>query len=628
MLTKWWLSLIEVSVTTGVVLLILLPLSSRFSRKYPAKWFCWVWLLLAVRLLIPVNLSLPQAPVRIPLPETPIVLPQNEPAAGEQTSGTASPSVQSLGQTAPSSPSAVSARARITPISVLMLVWLAGFLLFGFHQLTAYRLFRKRVLRWSRPAEDRRLAAQLDRLRAEMHIRSEILLRISETGGDPMMTGFVKPLLLLPTGDYGDTELAFILKHELTHWKRRDLWYKLLLLLANAVHWFNPLVYWMVREADSDLELSCDDEVLRGAARENRRQYGEAILNAAGRPASGKAALSTNFNGGTKAMKKRIRNLFSTAKRRRGILALCAVLGLTCLASGFVACRQKPEGSVKPAQDIASSDDGSSYADGAEPAASLPTASETANTVSAAYSSGPAGSGNSYRFAGAKLLLSYRNGETTAETELPIDTSQSHQSANMQTGVWMSDQITAVVYGGPDRTMEVMISGDKGKMWNTYPISMGPDFYGYNKIRIGFTSKQDGWLLIDGGVGCGTQESYFLRTSDGGRTWTQVGDTLYTRLLDGAGFATKEIGFLCSDITGGVSPMLYRTQDGGKSWEDPIQLPIAEKYLASDYEYYLSSPVFDGANGVVPVTIENENQTIQGQYVTSDYGNTWAYTDA
>lgn len=56
--------------------------------------------------------------------------------------------------------------------------------------------------------------------------------------------------------------LYFILKHELIHYKQKDLWYKLLLLMAQVIHWFNPLVYIMVEQAEQDLEARCDLKVV------------------------------------------------------------------------------------------------------------------------------------------------------------------------------------------------------------------------------------------------------------------------------------------------------------------------------------------------------------------------------
>ena len=57
--------------------------------------------------------------------------------------------------------------------------------------------------------------------------------------------------------------LKMIFRHELVHVMRHDLWYKLLLVAVSTVHWFNPIIHWMVRAADRDLEISCDERVTR-----------------------------------------------------------------------------------------------------------------------------------------------------------------------------------------------------------------------------------------------------------------------------------------------------------------------------------------------------------------------------
>ncbi|WP_243626520.1 M56 family metallopeptidase, partial [Candidatus Cryosericum septentrionale] len=71
-----------------------------------------------------------------------------------------------------------------------------------------------------------------------------------------------------------------ILKHELVHYKRGDIWYKLLMICANAVHWFNPLVYLVVTASNQDLEMSSDSAVIQNADAVFRKRYSEAILAA------------------------------------------------------------------------------------------------------------------------------------------------------------------------------------------------------------------------------------------------------------------------------------------------------------------------------------------------------------
>lgn len=139
-----------------------------------------------------------------------------------------------------------------------------------------------------------------------------------------MMLGLVRPVILLPGREMEPEQLDVVLRHELVHLRRRDVAYKALLLLTNAVHWFNPLVWWMVREASRNLELCCDDEVVRAKDAGFRRRYGEILLHtAAGCRAP---ALSTYFGGGKKLLKGRLANLFQ--KKKNSAAAVCVVLAL------------------------------------------------------------------------------------------------------------------------------------------------------------------------------------------------------------------------------------------------------------------------------------------------------------
>lgn len=77
-----------------------------------------------------------------------------------------------------------------------------------------------------------------------------------------MLVGFFHPAILLPPVKFAGDELSLILKHELIHFKRHDLWYKALILEATALHWFNPVVYLMAKAAAVQCEISCDALVL------------------------------------------------------------------------------------------------------------------------------------------------------------------------------------------------------------------------------------------------------------------------------------------------------------------------------------------------------------------------------
>ena len=321
-------TIFAVSVTTGIIILALVLLSSRLNRSYVAKWKYWVWLLLAVRLLIPFQVTFPGAPVQVSVPDTTI-----PPIFSPQTPST----VPDFTPAAPDLPIQSAARS-MSLWELFSIIWLAGAVLFLAYQFAGCQRCRHEALRWSRAAKDKRLYTALDQLCVEMEIGGEVTLLISQKVSGPMIIGFFRSYLLLPHEDYADNELVHILRHELVHLKRRDIWYKLLMLLTTALHWFNPAVHLMLREANKDLELACDDETIKNLPFDARKEYSDTIIHCIRRQHSKHTALSTYFYGGEKAMKERFVNILSYRKKRAGKVAGAAVILCVLLMGGMVAC--------------------------------------------------------------------------------------------------------------------------------------------------------------------------------------------------------------------------------------------------------------------------------------------------
>lgn len=103
---------------------------------------------------------------------------------------------------------------------------------------------------------------------------------VSGEAQGPMLIGFMKPMIILPERSYSQQELLLILRHELVHHRQHDLWYKLVLLAANAVHWFNPLVYLLIGQANRDVEQVCDEKVVANQDMAYRKAYSMTILQA------------------------------------------------------------------------------------------------------------------------------------------------------------------------------------------------------------------------------------------------------------------------------------------------------------------------------------------------------------
>ncbi|MFQ7450216.1 MAG: M56 family metallopeptidase [Flavonifractor plautii] len=134
---------------------------------------------------------------------------------------------------------------------------------------------RLRVRRWGAPAEDAALLARFEAAKAELGVK-DLALLVCPAVGAPLVTGFVNPALLLPRETVSDG----VLRHELIHTRRRDLWYKSAPAALPLPPLVQPLVHWMAAAASRDLERSCDEAAVAGRDAAFRAAYGAAMLDA------------------------------------------------------------------------------------------------------------------------------------------------------------------------------------------------------------------------------------------------------------------------------------------------------------------------------------------------------------
>ncbi len=118
----------------------------------------------------------------------------------------------------------------------------------------------------------------------------------------PIVAGIIAPKIILPYG-LDDSLTKYIFLHEICHIKRQDNLWKLLFLLTACIHWFNPFVWLMVTISIRDIELACDEKVLRNIEDESRKDYAEALLSFSEKPTK----LSTAF--GNNKLRKRIESI-------------------------------------------------------------------------------------------------------------------------------------------------------------------------------------------------------------------------------------------------------------------------------------------------------------------------------
>ncbi len=170
-------------------------------------------------------------------------------------------------------------------------------------------------------------------------IGGEIRLLASPLAQSPMLVGFFRPTILLPSEHLPDGNARFILAHELTHFRRKDLWKKLLFLMVRCAHWFNPIVYLLNRDFSRWLETSCDEQVVSSLDRDQRKEYGRLLIDCA--PASRYAGpkLYVSFASCRYKLKRRISIMLNSDKKSRSLLGLVLAVALVvgCLATTALA---------------------------------------------------------------------------------------------------------------------------------------------------------------------------------------------------------------------------------------------------------------------------------------------------
>lgn len=328
-------NLMQIGLTVSLAALVPLILRRLMKKRYPARMVCVVWAILALRLLVPVQLTLPQAPVQV-MPRTNYVVQSNQTAFRQAGLPVAqNPARWVTGTQAQTLSAADTGTVKTVDITdILLTMWLAGVIACVLWQgIGYYRLIRS-LKGKSHSVERADLHTILQEQCADLIIDREIPLRVSSAADCPMLAGFIHPTLYLPDERISRTDAAFIFRHELTHYKHGDLWLKLLLLAARCLHWFNPLVHLIARFAQEDIEAACDDAVVRGHDGAYRRAYGETILRSAIAQSQKRKALVSCFGDDKKTLMRRFEGLFDKSVKKRGV----ALVVMIALLVGSLGC--------------------------------------------------------------------------------------------------------------------------------------------------------------------------------------------------------------------------------------------------------------------------------------------------
>ena len=306
MLTEVLRTLCILSATGAVLTLAVCALAPLARRFLPARWLKNAATLVLLAYALPVWLALP--PLSALLPTRSATQAQDTPPAVAETAQTmqAEPvqtatSPEPAQQPVPVVHDEAAAQPRPFPSVLVLAVWGAGAALMLCRMLVSYAVFRHRLKAQSEPVE---VCALLEVCRAEAGVRRRVRLYRTELVRAPALAGLVRPVILLPWGDFSADDLRAALLHELHHLKSRDLARKWLAALVQCVHWWNPFAYLATRLLHRSCETACDLAVTGKMDSAGRAAYMKAVLAFA---AAGVKAppLTTSMSAGGREIERR-----------------------------------------------------------------------------------------------------------------------------------------------------------------------------------------------------------------------------------------------------------------------------------------------------------------------------------
>lgn len=341
----------KLNVLAALLIVLVLCVSKFLSKKYSVWWRSWIWLAVSLALLVPVQIPDYWNVVHIQIPQQ--VTEERVPAVkeevrvqGQEAAGETLPTKNSLAASESTDLLENTSQFREQGIQMpslyqmLAVVWLAAAALYGLYKLLGSYIVQRELKRWSMPVPDKSLEMNYQKLCRKMKVSYPPKLWMNAKVTTPLLTGLLRPRIYLPSDRYTWKELELLLSHELSHYRHHDLWYKLILQLVCIVYWFNPLLHWMRREADQDLEFLCDERIIKDGAHEERMQYNYLLAQTAAQRRNF-YGLSTGFNGSLADLKKRMVNIMRAGKLKKGKFITFCFLAVFAFMNVMTGCSVK-----------------------------------------------------------------------------------------------------------------------------------------------------------------------------------------------------------------------------------------------------------------------------------------------
>ena len=231
---------------------------------------------------------------------------------------------------------------------ILLGIWIVGML--AMMILVIKSSLRLRTIKKSAlPLQNSEVRRLYNKCLNEMKITRNIPVYSTAFLKSPIIVGFLKPCIYLPIhliSDYHESDMRYMLLHELQHYRHKDAIANYLMNFAGVLYWFNPFVWFALREMRNDREVACDTSVLKMLKEDDYEDYGNTLINFIEKVSFSPFPFAASLSGNMKQMKRRIINIASYekptfCKKLKGmtafILTTVLIMGLTPFISTYAA---------------------------------------------------------------------------------------------------------------------------------------------------------------------------------------------------------------------------------------------------------------------------------------------------
>ncbi len=319
------LGVLEASIVGGIAVLIYRASLAIFGKKISKKHRMLIWLLILIRLMIPIHFNVLEQTKVIELPVY-IIDNQMQMIGSDDKNENVAEKQAYIGK-----------GLKITTGNVITIVWLGGIIAFCGYFGISYLYSCKKLKEVSEVCEAQAILQIFREEARELNVQNIPRVYILENINlSPFTMGIIKQKIFLPDRCYTESHLKYVLRHELCHCKNRDVIIKMLVLIVNAIHWFNPLIWFMRMFINQDIELACDEKVLQYATRAERREYSELIMSFVTEGNTGVAVISTGYVQDTLFLKRRFDNIYDMSEKKLGVNAvMCCLSVFLAIGSGL-----------------------------------------------------------------------------------------------------------------------------------------------------------------------------------------------------------------------------------------------------------------------------------------------------